>query len=226
MNGPSCQPIAPPSVSSVHRPVSANHERHERQILDLIEDVRPVTQRKLASNLGIALGLTNLLLRRLVKKGWLRARRVSPRRIRYFITPEGALAKARLTRAYFLESLKFYRESRDRMRERLAVASGEIVAANGHGAATRGVVFYGFGPDAEVAYVCLQETPLELLGVVDPVAVGRFFHLYVSAPSALAGQTLGGQPFARLIVMPLQDQDAVRAQLAAQGVPESSAFWL
>jgi DNA-binding MarR family transcriptional regulator len=217
--------MAAPQVRS-DAPVITNHARHERQILNWIEDRRPVTQRRLASDLGIALGLTNLLLRRLVKKGWLRARRISPKRIRYVVTPKGAVAKARLTRAYFLESLKFYRESRDRMRERLAVASAEIVAANGNGAASRTVVFYGFGPDTEVAYICLQQTPLQLVGVVDPVAVGRFFHLEVSAPSALSGQSLSGRPFARLIVMPLQAEGAVRTELSARGVPERSVFWL
>jgi DNA-binding MarR family transcriptional regulator len=202
-------------------PVPAHHAQHERQILDIIDGPRPLTQRRLASDLGIALGLTNLLLRRLVKKGWIRVKHVSPRRIRYLITPAGMAAKARLTREYFVESLHFYRESRNRMRERLAAMSVDLPDAVG-----QRVVFYGMGPDAEVAYVCLQETPVELFGVVDSDATGRFFHLPVLSPTDLAGQSLCGEPFTRLIVMPLQDHQRVRAQLEAQQVPMESVFWL
>jgi DNA-binding MarR family transcriptional regulator len=201
-----------------------NHARHERQILDIIDGPRPLTQRRLASDLGIALGLTNLLLRRLARKGWIRVKHVSPRRIRYLITPAGMAAKARLTREYFVESLHFYRESRNRMRERLAAMSMDMPDSSSRGG--QRVVFFGMGPDAEVAYVCLQETPVELFGVVDAEATGRFFHLPVLPPTELAGLSLRGEPFARLIVMPLQDQLQVQAQLEARKVPMESVFWL
>lgn len=92
------------------------HTAHERQILDRLVGNRHVTQRSIASDLGIALGLTNLVMRRLVKKGWVRIRRVSRRRMLYFITPAGLRAKSEKTRQYFLRSLDFYRETRGRAR--------------------------------------------------------------------------------------------------------------
>lgn len=198
-------------------------EVRERLILDQLESQRPLTQRTLSSDLGIALGLTNLLIRRLVKKGWVRVSRVSPRRIRYLITPAGVAAKARLTREYFLSSLMFYRDSRERMRERLAVIA--TAAAQGAEARPR-VAFYGVGDVAEVAYVCLQETNLELVGVVDPRHTGAFFRMAVHPPSALAGTSLAGEPFSRLIVMPLQDEPDVRANLEARNVPLDAVSWL
>jgi DNA-binding MarR family transcriptional regulator len=208
-------------MKALPRTVSGNHDQHERQILDRIEE-RPVTQRRLASDLGIALGLTNLLVRRLVKKGWVRVSHISPRRISYLITPAGIAAKARLTREYFLYSLEFYRESRARVRERLELAARDL----SRDSTNRSIVFFGADEVAEVAYVCLQETDLSLVGVVDLVRTGSFFQHAVSTPAQLAGCRLAGESFARLLVMPLQNQDDVRVHLARQGVPADAVFWL
>ena len=40
-------------------------------------------------DMGIALGLINLLVRRLVRKGWVRIIRIKPNRVRYLLTPVG-----------------------------------------------------------------------------------------------------------------------------------------
>lgn len=206
------------------RRTAEEHDARERLILDRLEAHAPVTQRTLSSDMGIALGLTNLLIHRLVKKGWVRVKRVSPRHIRYLITPAGVSAKARLTRQYFLDSLKFYRDSRVRMGELLAAVAVEL--NEGAASPCTDVVFYGVGEVAEVAYVCLQETPLHLVGVVDPEAARPFFHIPVHPPSHLAGTTLAGRSFSRLIVMPLQDEEHVRAALTAAQVPADNVFWL
>lgn len=56
-----------------------------------------VTQRRLAKRYGLALGLTNLLIRRLVRKGYIKIVNLQRNRIRYLITPTGLMEKARLT---------------------------------------------------------------------------------------------------------------------------------
>jgi DNA-binding MarR family transcriptional regulator len=53
-------------------PSAPAHEHHSRRILDAFESDHGVSQRSLAKELGIALGLTNLLVKRLVRKGWVR----------------------------------------------------------------------------------------------------------------------------------------------------------
>jgi DNA-binding MarR family transcriptional regulator len=204
--------------------VTDRRQLQERQILDHLAGNRRVTQRALASDLGIALGLTNLLMRRLVRKGWVRIRPVSARRMMYLITPAGLTAKADLTRQYFLDSLDFYRETRERMRERLGAISARLEAAGEP--SPRRVAFYGAGDVAEVAYVCLAEAGLELVGVVDDGVPAPFFHSRAHPASALAGETLAGETFAGLIVMPLCDEPRVRASLAERDVPPASVFWL
>lgn len=211
-------------MNGIQRSASTDRRMHERMILDLVESNHRVTQRSLASELGIALGLTNVLIRRLVKKGWVRVKRLSSRRSRYLITPAGIAAKAHLARESFLNSLSSYRETRDRVRERLVLLSRELEARDGE--ARHEVVFYGAGAVAEVAYVCLREARLELIAVVDPQGGRAFFDLPVRNVSELAYDTLGGRRFARLIVMPLQDESEVRRNLSGRHVPAEAIFWL
>ena len=66
-----------------------NHEEHSLKILDAFESDHDVSQRLLSNRLGIALGLTNLLVKRLVRKGWVQVSNIKPNRVRYLITPAG-----------------------------------------------------------------------------------------------------------------------------------------
>ena len=65
------------------------HEHHSRRILDAFESDQGVSQRSLARQLGIALGPTNLLIKCLVRKGWVRVVHIKPNRVRYLVTPAG-----------------------------------------------------------------------------------------------------------------------------------------
>ena len=64
------------------------HEQ-DRQILQAIAASDRVTQRSLSGELGVALGLTNLLIRRVVNKGYVRVARMGTRHVRYLMTPAG-----------------------------------------------------------------------------------------------------------------------------------------
>ena len=55
------------------------------------------TQRILATKLGVALGLTNLYLKRLARKGYIKITTIPRNRIRYLLTPQGVTEKSRLT---------------------------------------------------------------------------------------------------------------------------------
>jgi hypothetical protein len=46
-------------------------------------------QREIAAGIGVSLGMTNIVLRRFAGKGWIMAKRLSARNIRYILTPEG-----------------------------------------------------------------------------------------------------------------------------------------
>ena len=65
---------------------------HEYALLDSIyrhKETRPVRQRDLAKVVGISLGMTNVILRKLAQKGWVVIRRINSRNIQYAVTPSG-----------------------------------------------------------------------------------------------------------------------------------------
>ena len=75
------------------------------------------TQRSLAGELGIALGLMNQYLKSCVTKGWIRASQLSPHRISYFLTPEGFKEKSLMVTDYLARSLIFFRDARAQCEE-------------------------------------------------------------------------------------------------------------
>jgi DNA-binding MarR family transcriptional regulator len=86
-------------------------------LLSEIERNPSFTQRNLASDLGIALGLMNQYLKRCITKGWIRASQVSPKRITYFLTPEGFIEKSHMVKDYLARSMTFFRDARAQLEE-------------------------------------------------------------------------------------------------------------
>ena len=82
-------------------------------LLSEIEEDSSITQRRLASEVGIALGLLNGYLKSCTKKGWIRMSQVSPRRITYFLTPEGFKEKSLMVRQHLGSSLEFFRDAKN-----------------------------------------------------------------------------------------------------------------
>src|SRR5512139_3490407 len=81
-------------------------------LLDAVEQDRAQSQRLLASELVIALGLVNAYLKRCVKKGLVKVRSAPARRYAYYLTPQGFAEKSRLTVEYLSYSFGFFREAR------------------------------------------------------------------------------------------------------------------
>ena len=88
-------------------------------LLTEIERNPSFTQRGLAVELNIALGLMNQYLKRCVTKGWVRASQLSPRRITYFLTPEGFVEKSHMVKDYLARSMAFFRDARAQCDEAL-----------------------------------------------------------------------------------------------------------
>jgi DNA-binding MarR family transcriptional regulator len=198
--------------------LSPSQHEHDRQILRAIASGNRVTQRSLASELGVALGLTNLLVRRLVKKGYVRMAGMGTRHVRYLMTPAGWEAFGRVTRLSMANTVNLYTETRDHIRVSLAaISDGCAVDASG----TKRVVFYGAGDAAEIAYVSLHRTDLTLVGVVDDKRRGSFFNLTIQDPGRLCAETFDGTPYARVIVATIRQSvtDAIRARIRERGIP-------
>src|ERR1700680_514131 len=87
--------------------------RRELTVLDAITQDQHITQRCLAAKLGIALGLTNTYLKRLIRKGYIKCTNLRSNRLLYLITPQGVAEKSRLTYEFMDYSLHLYREVRE-----------------------------------------------------------------------------------------------------------------
>jgi len=202
------------------------HDLLTRVILHEIEAGHPVSQRTLSRKLGIALGLTNLLVRRIVKKGWVKVTSVKPNRVTYLITPAGIREKTRITRAYFENTVRLYGETRERIRESLDQLSAGWPRPEPGTSGDKRIVFYGAGEVAEIGYISLQGTDLHLVGVVDDRPRGDFFGLPVRSPDQLQPRRLCDVPYDRVVVMTFQKADQIRAKLEARGFPRQRVFSL
>ena len=91
----------------------------ELALLEHIESNPDVTQASLATQLGVAVGTVNWLLKQLIEKGYVKIKRAERKKLRYIITPEGIALRALLTVDYIEQQFLLYRNTRQRVREHL-----------------------------------------------------------------------------------------------------------
>ena len=204
----------------------ASHDQHTHKLLAAIEADEHQSQRSLARSLGIALGLTNLLLRRVVRKGVGTHDPHQANRVRYLLTPTGIAEKARMSRAHCSTPVRFYADARNRIREQFVQIDSNGNSDGGRASGERRIVFLGAGEVAEIGYVCLQETELQLIGVVGDTRRARFFNVPIYPLAELRGQHLGGESFDWLLVMSFDDRERTAAMLTAADVPLDRVHWL
>ena len=65
------------------------------KILEKVDNGMSPSQRDLAGDLNISLGLVNSFIKRLVKKGFVKITTIPKKRIKYILTPRGAAEKTR-----------------------------------------------------------------------------------------------------------------------------------
>src|SRR5262249_202593 len=147
-------------------PQAARSEDSEnaRIVLDLLESVErdgAQSQRKIASDLGIALGLVNAYLKRCVKKGLLKIGQAPARRYAYYLTPHGFAEKSRRTAEYLPSSFSVFRRGRED-------CSSVLKAAHARG--WNRIVLIGVSDLAEITTLCALETGIAIVAVVDASA--------------------------------------------------------
>lgn len=146
-------------------------------VLDAVEQNAQLTQRSVASELGIALGLANAYLKRCMRKGWIKVKQIPPNRYLYYLTPKGFAEKSRLTAEYLGSSFTFFRRARTQLEEAMGACR------------TKGwqrVALYGLGELTEIGALCNAEFHLDLV-VVAPGAGARVAGLAAFADLDAAG---------------------------------------
>ena len=129
-----------------------------RLMLDVIETGGHVTQRGLAGELGIALGLTNIYLKRCINKGLIKVRKAPARRYAYYLTAKGFGEKARLTAKYLARSLSFFRLAREDCSDLFRACK-----AMGHNR----IALIGIGDLCEIATLAAFDSDIEVMAIFD-----------------------------------------------------------
>lgn len=176
----------------------------EMHVLSEVAKQPDITQRDLSSRIGVALGLANLMLRRLAKKGYIKITGTKRSRIRYLITPKGILEKTRLTYEYIHYSLQLYGNVRVFLRERLATLAQE---------GRRRIVLCGTNELAEIAFLTIREMGLELVGVVEDRPGRESFLGYRVQPL----EAVDPATYDRLLVTMWDSRDRGMERLSAAG---------
>ena len=191
--------------------------QRDLEILTAVGEDRQLTQRALAQRLGVALGLTNLYLKRLAKKGYIKIaefplKPAARKRLRYLLTPQGIAEKTRLTYEHATYSLNLYRRARQTLREALG-----LLPQNG----MKRLALYGTGEAAELAYLTLKELGLEPVGIFSREAGGHFLGFPVRAVTELSSEEFDG-----VILATFERPEQQVGELSRLGLPKEKILTL
>ena len=175
----------------------------ELQLLTEVVSKPEVTQRELSQKVGIALGLTNIMLRNLVKKGYLRATKSGWKRWLYTLTPDGITHKIQLTASYVTRVLDHYKRVRSILMERL-----ESIPLNKESR----IAICGTGELAELIYLTLKEIGVDEIEIFerDPEPDSNFLGMKVRDVSVIKSED-----FDRIVVASLYGENSASQSFKA-----------
>jgi hypothetical protein len=202
-----------------HSPVTHSDDQVGRVLREVAQGDAS-SHRAISAASGLSLGLTNQVLRALVRRRIVRMVRLSTNRWAYWLTPRGEGERERIARDELAAAAGAYAVAREQIRGRL-VEIARRLAGDGR----LRVVIVGCDDVAEIACRAAQDTDLEVVGVVGGQGTS-LFGLPVYPFSSLSGGELGGRRYDRVIVAALGECPALREQLQAAGVPLENVSWL
>jgi DNA-binding MarR family transcriptional regulator len=139
---------------------------HTLRLMGEIERNDTPSQRELSRNLNLSLGLVNAFLKRLVNKGYFKVKTMPRNRVKYFLTPKGIARKSKLTVEYLRYSVNFYKEIKNLLISKFREMEVDRINS---------ILFFGAGEVADLAYLYLQLTDIQLVGIIDERQVGDDF---------------------------------------------------
>jgi DNA-binding MarR family transcriptional regulator len=149
-----------PSLTKTTEDSKAGTEKPEflLRLLSAVERNSSITQRVIALDLGIALGLANTYLKRCVKKGLIKVAMAPANRYSYYLTPKGLAEKSRLTAEFLRQSFNLVRTARSEFHNLFATCANR---------GWRRVVLVGAGELGEIATLSAIGQDVEVVGFVD-----------------------------------------------------------
>ena len=200
-------------VTNIEKKIMDREDIRTLKILEEIDNDHTPSQRDLSKKLNISLGLVNSFVKRLANKGYFKINNIPKNRVKYILTPKGAAEKTRLTYQYIQHSFEFYRNAREKLHKLFKYLNKQGV---------RRVVFYGTGDFAEIAFISLQETSIQMSAIVDDNKSGeKFLGGVVKDPASLNSFS-----FDRILITTMISKDKVLEKVLEQGIPQSKVVML
>lgn len=145
-------------MAGVSKTADAEKTRIMLGLLESVERGGEQSQRRLASELGVALGLVNAYLKRCINKGLVKVSEAPARRYAYYLTPRGFTEKSRLTAEYLSYSFSLFRRAK-------ADYMATLSAARDRGLVR--IAILGVSDLAEVAAICALDSGISIIAAVD-----------------------------------------------------------
>lgn len=143
-------------------------QKNELNTLLEIKQNPSLTQRSLSHRLNISLGLTNAILQNLIHRGWIKAKKLTGRKILYLITPQGVARATNLIYDRFRETQNYYQYTKELLTSYLTELYNQ---------GKRKVIINGTNQLAEITYLSLLDSPLKLHSILsdDPSSYKKKF---------------------------------------------------
>lgn len=196
-------------MNGENKDLDSQSEPKREIILGLLNEVErnsAISQRTIAHNLDVALGIANAYLKRCTTKGYIKVTQAPANRYLYYLTPTGFAEKSRLTAEYLTQSFGFFRTARRQCTQIIddCISRGlQRLALAGH------------SDLAEIMVLCATGRDITLVGIADQQAAGtQLAGLRVAA-------TLSELPAYDAVVVTCLRDPAFVVQTLSQALPPS-----
>jgi len=124
----------------------------ELKIIEEIAKNKGITQRELSRRAGISLGMVNMSLKKLAKKGYVKIKGMNKRSLEYVLTPKGFSEKAKKSYRYFRNTLASLKDMKRKI---------QALVLEEYSKGKRDFVILGNGELADIVEMSLKDLPLD-----------------------------------------------------------------
>tara|TARA_B100001989_G_C24493831_1_gene441084 strand:- start:104 stop:727 length:624 start_codon:yes stop_codon:yes gene_type:complete len=128
---------------------------HQLNFFNALENAEEKTQKKISSEIAVSIGMANTLIKRFLKKGFIKVQQAPYKRFVYYLTPQGFSDKIKLVKEYINESLGFFRKVK-------ADFNKVLISDNADG-----YYLYGISEVCEIAILSALENDKKIISIVD-----------------------------------------------------------
>ena len=183
----------------------------EYMILDLIEKNSQITQRDMASNIGISLSMVNQYLDTYELAGLIKRKKYTSKTVEYMMTKKGLERRKLLNIWYLKSSLDVYLPAKDNI-----ITFLNNIISKGY----KKILLYGAGEVAELMIRVMnddQTMPLEVLAVIDDREV---FNEYLIQVPIVNKEQIGNYNHEGILISSYTHHEAIRNNLLELNYPK------